>query len=417
MPKRPDHQQADFGQQRHGRREQRPDLVRLVVDGQVVRRWPRGTAATSRCSCANALTTRMPGMVSASTLVTSPHTRSIFSKPVRSRSRTTWIIQAMNGSGSSVTSASQRVDREQDRRRHRRSSARRWRSRAACSDRKTQMRSVSLPMRDDQVAGALAAEVFQRQLQQVLVGRGAQVGADALATQRQQLGARPAQRPGQQRRRRAGRPATAARSRIDALAVLERNQHVVHQRDGQVGRHQRRGGRGQRQQRSRPAAARGKAGRSAPGAAAPRSTAVGRPRRLPLRRCPLLPGDVARLQALEPRRRTPAAAPLLGQGEAPLRQPPGAVQQLQRADAGMVSDAAAPCRQPIASLPSCRRPRPAGAVRSGPAAPALKCIAASMSTSRVARTFSLLPTLVSSALRQFGPGAAAAGKMIACDGR
>ena len=33
-----------------------------------------------------------------------------------------------------------------------------------------------------QVAGALAAEVFQRQAQQVLVGGGAQVGADALAT-------------------------------------------------------------------------------------------------------------------------------------------------------------------------------------------------------------------------------------------
>jgi hypothetical protein len=32
----PDHQQAEFGQEGHGRREQRPDLVQFVVDGQVV---------------------------------------------------------------------------------------------------------------------------------------------------------------------------------------------------------------------------------------------------------------------------------------------------------------------------------------------------------------------------------------------
>ena len=37
--------------------------------------------ATSRFSCAKALTTRMPGMVSASTLVTSAQTRSTCSKP------------------------------------------------------------------------------------------------------------------------------------------------------------------------------------------------------------------------------------------------------------------------------------------------------------------------------------------------
>jgi hypothetical protein len=60
----------------------------------------------SRFSWAKAFTTRMPGMVSASTLVTSPQTRSIFSKPVRSLSRTTWIIQAMKGSGTSVIRAS-----------------------------------------------------------------------------------------------------------------------------------------------------------------------------------------------------------------------------------------------------------------------------------------------------------------------
>ena len=62
--------------------------------------------AASRFSCAKALTTRIPGMVSASTLVTSPQIRSTFSNPCRSRSRTRWISQAMKGSGSSVTRAS-----------------------------------------------------------------------------------------------------------------------------------------------------------------------------------------------------------------------------------------------------------------------------------------------------------------------
>ncbi len=67
--------------------------------------------ADSRCSWAKALTTRTPGMVSASTLVTSDHTRSIFSKPVCSRKRT----EAKS---------------------------------SKCSDKNTQMRSLSLPMRD-----------------------------------------------------------------------------------------------------------------------------------------------------------------------------------------------------------------------------------------------------------------------------
>ena len=46
-------------------------------------------------------------MVSASTLEISDQMRSAFSKPLRKRSRTNWIIQAMKGSGNSVTSASQ----------------------------------------------------------------------------------------------------------------------------------------------------------------------------------------------------------------------------------------------------------------------------------------------------------------------
>ena len=106
----------------------------------VLKRW------ASRRSWAKALTTRMPGIVSASTLVTSPQTRSTFSKPVRSRSRTRWIIQAMKGRGSSVTSASQglienRITEVMP------SISTSVAKSSACSDRKTESRSVSLPMR------------------------------------------------------------------------------------------------------------------------------------------------------------------------------------------------------------------------------------------------------------------------------
>ena len=48
-----------------------------------------------------------------------------------------------------------------------------------------------------QVAGALAAEVFEGEPQQVFVGGGAQVAADALGHQSQDV-VRPAQAPGQQ---------------------------------------------------------------------------------------------------------------------------------------------------------------------------------------------------------------------------
>ena len=100
----------------------------------------------SRFSCAKALTTRMPGMVSASTLVTSDHTRSIFSNPVRRRSRTVWIIQPMNGSGTSVTSASHGFMENRIAAVIMIISTSVMKS-SACSDRNTLMRSVSDPMR------------------------------------------------------------------------------------------------------------------------------------------------------------------------------------------------------------------------------------------------------------------------------
>ena len=73
----PHHQQADFGEERHGGAEQGPGLVDAVVHRRVV---IIGLAEAGRLalSWAKALTTRMPGMTSASTLVTSAQMRSTF---------------------------------------------------------------------------------------------------------------------------------------------------------------------------------------------------------------------------------------------------------------------------------------------------------------------------------------------------
>jgi len=85
-------------------------------------------------------------MVSASTLVTSENARSTFSKPVRRRSRTTWIIQAMSGSGTSVASASQGLMENRMPAVISIISTSVAKS-SACSDRNTLMRSVSAPRR------------------------------------------------------------------------------------------------------------------------------------------------------------------------------------------------------------------------------------------------------------------------------
>ena len=100
----------------------------------------------SRSSCAKALTTRIPGMVSANTLVTSDQTRSIFSNPVRSFSRTTWINQPMKGSGNNVTSAKVGLMENKMMAVIMIISTSVAKS-SKCKDKNTLMRSVSLPMR------------------------------------------------------------------------------------------------------------------------------------------------------------------------------------------------------------------------------------------------------------------------------
>ena len=89
----------------------------------------------------------------------------------------------------------------------------------------------------EQITGALAAKIFEREPQQMVIGAGAQVGGDALGGQGQDVGLGPAQHPGQQTRAEQARQVPAYRAARNILPVLQRNQHFVDQGNRQVGRH------------------------------------------------------------------------------------------------------------------------------------------------------------------------------------
>jgi hypothetical protein len=98
-----------------------------------------------------------------------------------------------------------------------------------------------------QVARALAAEEFQRELQQVLVGGRAQIGAHALRHQRQHIGLAPAEQPGQDRGAEQAAHVQVDEIGVDLLPVLVRDQDIVHQRHRQVRRNHVRAGAGEHQ--------------------------------------------------------------------------------------------------------------------------------------------------------------------------
>ncbi len=165
--------------------------------------------AASRSSWAKALTTRMPGMVSASTLVTSrPDAVDLLEAGAQPLAHHVDHPRD-EGQRQQRHEREPRIDRDQDRRGQR--------------DHQHVGREVEQVQRQEdadaiglradarhQIAGALAAEVFQGKPQEMLVGGGAQIGADALAHQRQDVGTRPAEPPGQQCGRRAA-PRVVAR--------------------------------------------------------------------------------------------------------------------------------------------------------------------------------------------------------------
>ena len=65
-------------------------------------------------------------------------------------------------------------------------------------------------------------------------GGGAQVGADSFADPGEQIGTRPAKQPRQQTRH--NQPGQVQRHQIviNRLAILKRNQNVIHERHGQI---------------------------------------------------------------------------------------------------------------------------------------------------------------------------------------
>ena len=101
-----------------------------------------------------------------------------------------------------------------------------------------------------QVTRATAAKVLERQTHQVLVSRGAQISANALRHQSQDVRFKPTQTPSQQGCTQQATQIQVDQIMVDVFAVLKRNQHIVHQRHGQVRRYQ--GGRcgGQRQEKA-----------------------------------------------------------------------------------------------------------------------------------------------------------------------
>ena len=200
------------------------------------------------------------------------------------------------------------------------------------------MRSVSEPMRDIRSPVRLPPKYSSDKRQQVVVGGGAQVGADALGHQRQHVGARPAQHPGQQRRaqqraagymhdqrdcRSAGRSGTGS-ARCPSAAWSGRAAPAWRRsRPASAG--------------SRRSAACGRAWRSATGAAASRSTAAsaasGADRALVLVRSSgalqlgqllLACGDAARLRLRRTASAARSACRLLAQREAPAASRPAA---------------------------------------------------------------------------------------------
>ena len=102
-----------------------------------------------------------------------------------------------------------------------------------------------------QVARAAAPKVFERQAHQVLISGGAQICANALRHQGQNVGFEPAQAPCQQSCAEQTTQVQIDQIVVNVFAVLEGNEHIIHQRHRQVRRHQGGGGGSERQHKAR----------------------------------------------------------------------------------------------------------------------------------------------------------------------
>ncbi|MCY1295068.1 hypothetical protein D9M70_443900 [compost metagenome] len=233
----PDDQQPDLGQQRHGRREQRPYRVDTVVDGQVVLvglAKARHFALFLRESLDHADTRDGVGQ----------HVGDLRPDAVDLLEAVPQAIAHQVDHPGDERQRHQRhqrqpgVDRDQDHRRH----DDHQHVGGEVQQVQGQEHADAVAFRADarhQVAGALAAEILQRQLKQMFVRRYTQIRTDALGYTRQQIGTRPSETPCHQRGTEQPPQVHAHEIVVDRHPVLVRNQHLVHQRHGQVRRYQR----------------------------------------------------------------------------------------------------------------------------------------------------------------------------------
>ncbi|MNI46013.1 hypothetical protein D3C73_1004560 [compost metagenome] len=192
----PHHQQTHFGQQRHRGRKQGPRCVHAVVDFQVAVigfAKPRDLALFLRKRLDHANTGNRVGQHVGDL---GPDAVDLFKA----------MAQAVAHRVDHPDDERQRhqrdqrqpgVDRHQDHRRH--DNHQDVGGEVQQMQRQEHANTVGLAANaGDQVARALAAKIFQRQLLQVLIRGGAQVGADTFADPGQDVGPGPAQPPCQQ---------------------------------------------------------------------------------------------------------------------------------------------------------------------------------------------------------------------------
>ena len=234
--KAPDHQQADLGHQSHCGREQRPDTVQAVIDQQVVLVGileTLGFAVFLRKSLDHPDAWNGVGQ----------HVGDFSPDAVNLLETSAQFLAHHMDQPSDERQGQQgdqgqgRVDGEQDDGRHQ--NHQHVGRKVQQVKRYEHVDSVRLAADSgNQIACAASTKIFQREFQQMLVSGGAQIGANALRHQGQYVSFGPTQAPCQQGRAQQPQKVERNQPRIDGLAILVRDQDVIHQGHGQVRGHQ-----------------------------------------------------------------------------------------------------------------------------------------------------------------------------------
>ena len=234
--KGPDHQQTNFSHQGHGGREQRPQEIDAVVDRQIVfvgflKALGFAVFLGKGFHHANAW-----NRVGQHIGQLRPNTIDFFEAGAQAVPHD--VNQPSNeGQRQQSGQGQPRVDAEQNTGGH--EDHQNIGGEVQQMQRQEHAQAVGLAANaGHQVAGAAAAKVFQREFEQMLIGGGTQIGADALGSQRQHIGFEPTQAPGKQSCTQQTTQIPSHQIGVNLLPVLKRDQHLVHQGHGEVGRHQ-----------------------------------------------------------------------------------------------------------------------------------------------------------------------------------